>query len=65
MTPARWVQINNLFNAVVDRDPAEQKRILAGVRAQDPELVDTVEALLQQSSSVSPPCQPKKNSLSF
>ena len=51
MTQARWVQINNLFNAVVDRDPAEQKRILAGARAHDPELVDTVEALLQQSSS--------------
>ena len=51
MTPSRWVQINDLFNVVVDRVPAERQLILDGVRARDPELVDTVEALLQQSTA--------------
>ncbi len=51
MTPARWVQINDLFNVVVDRAPGERQQILNDVRARDPELVDTVEALLQQSTA--------------
>src|SRR5580658_3302260 len=51
MTPSRWVQINDLFNVVVEQAPAEQQRILNGVRARDPDLVDTVEALLQQTAA--------------
>src|SRR5271165_2629287 len=51
MTPSRWEQINNLFNVVVDRPPEEQQRILDSFRARDPELVDTVEGLLEQSST--------------
>jgi serine/threonine protein kinase len=51
MTPSRWVEINDLFNMVVDKTPAERQLILDDIKKRDPELVNTVEALLQQSTA--------------
>src|ERR1700693_5537716 len=51
MTPSRWIEINELFNVIVDRTPEERKLILDEIRARDPQLVETVEALLEQTAA--------------
>ncbi|HEV1284021.1 MAG TPA: protein kinase [Bryobacteraceae bacterium] len=51
MTPSRWTEINELFNALVDRTPEERKLVLDDIRARDPQLVETVEALLEQTAA--------------
>jgi serine/threonine protein kinase len=51
MTPSRWIQVNELFNTIVDRTPEERKLILDDFRSSDPELVETVEALLAQTAA--------------
>ena len=46
MTPERWRQINDLFHAALDRDPAARDRFLDTVAASDPELAADVRSLL-------------------
>jgi len=47
MTPERWKQINALFSAVLDRDPAERKSFLADACAGDSALREEVQRLLE------------------
>ena len=46
MTPDRWTRVVELFEAVVDRPPAERQAILAAACSDDPALVDEVVRLL-------------------
>lgn len=48
MTPQRWREIEELYHAALDREPAARAALLAGA---DPELRREVESLLAQASS--------------
>lgn len=50
MSPSRWDEINSLFNALVELEPAERELALQRIRATDPELCAHVGLLLQQSA---------------
>ena len=47
MTPERWRQINELFQATMDRDPAERRHFLETHAAGDPDLLNEVHSLLR------------------
>jgi hypothetical protein len=46
MTPARWRQIEDLFDSVVELEPARRKPFLVAACADDEELLREVECLL-------------------
>ena len=46
MNPARWKQVNDLFHAALDHDPADRDAYLASATANDPELLTEVRSLL-------------------
>ena len=47
MTPERWRQINELFQATLDREPAERQSFLEAHTAGDHDLFREVETLLR------------------
>jgi len=46
MSPNRWKQIQEVFHAVLERDPRERSAAIAELCPDDPELRDEVESLL-------------------
>jgi len=51
MTPERWMEINQAFAAVLDREPGERDRYLATALADDPALRDDVGQLLRDAQA--------------
>ena len=51
MTPERWRQVNELFHAVVERDPPAQQQLLDATASSDPELAAEVRSLLAVHAS--------------
>jgi RNA polymerase sigma-70 factor, ECF subfamily len=51
VTPERWRQVNALFHAVVDRDPAERQALLDEATRGDPDLAADVRSLLEACDS--------------
>src|ERR1044072_5438673 len=48
MTPERWRQVEEIFQAALDLSPEERKHYVSNVCAQDTELKRDVESLLSQ-----------------
>jgi len=53
VTPERWRQVNDLFHAALERDPASRERFLDTAAAGDPELAAEVRSLLATHDSSS------------
>src|ERR1051325_3123899 len=53
MTPERWQQVEEIFQAAVDMQPAERQQYVSKACADDPTLKNEVEALLAQHDSAS------------
>jgi hypothetical protein len=53
MTPERWQQVEEIFQAAVDLAPAERERYVSQACADDPSLKRDVESLLLQHDSAS------------
>src|SRR5690348_11621475 len=51
MSPNRWKQIQEVFHAVLERDPRERSAAIAELCPDDPELRDEVESLLNSNDS--------------
>ena len=51
MSPNRWKQIQDVFHAVLERDPRERSAAIAELCSDDAELRDEVESLLSSSES--------------
>jgi hypothetical protein len=47
VTPERWRHVNELFQATLDRDPAERQQFLETQTAGDPDLLKEVDTLLR------------------
>jgi len=66
MTTTQWQQIQELFEAAVDRPPQERRAFLDQACGDDPELRAEVESLLEHDEAASPvflqPPQPRQNS---
>ena len=47
MNPSRWREVNTLFHALLERDPADRERLLAELDGTDPALAREVRSLLR------------------
>jgi eukaryotic-like serine/threonine-protein kinase len=52
MTPERWQQVKELFNAALERDPAQRAAFLAEACAADPALREEVASLLAEEQQL-------------